>query len=201
MRRATQLLQDMAAGDSSAADELFPLVYDQLRGLAAAFFRDERPEHSLQPTALVHEAYLRLIDSPVGGAGGMGEVGGAGGARPRTRAHFQALAARVMRHVLVDHARARDAAKRGGDRTRVTLSDMAAGGEESAFDFESLDRALSELAELNERTARVVELRFFGSLTLEEAAEHLGISLSSAEREWRFARAWLMDRLSGRDAG
>ena len=191
MRRATQLLQHMADGDSAATDELFPLVYDQLRALAAAYFRDERPGHSLQPTALVHEAYLRLIDSSEGGAG----------AGPRTRAHFQALAARVMRHVLVDHARSRDAAKRGGDRTRVTLSDMAAGGEESAVDFESLDRALSELAELNERTARVVELRFFGDLTLEEVAEHLGISLSSAEREWRFARAWLMDRLSGKDAG
>lgn len=189
MNRATQLLQNLADGDSSSRRELFSLVYDELRSLADAYFRDERAGHSLQPTALVHEAYIRLVDTP-GGAD-----------TPRTRAHFHALAARVMRNVLVDHARARDAAKRGGDYTRVTLSGLATGGEKSDFDFEAIDRALGELAMLSERTARVVELRFFGSLTLEDVAEYLGISLSSAEREWRFARAWLMDRLSGKDAG
>ena len=189
MNRVTHLLEKLSDGDSSATSELFPLVYDQLRALAGAYFRDERPDHSLQPTALVHEAYLRLVDS----AGSP--------TAPRTRVHFQALAARVMRHVLVDHARARAADKRGGDRERITLTDMVVGPAESEFDFEALDQALAELAALNERTARVVELRFFGSLTLDEAAEFLGISLSSAEREWRFARAWLLDRLKSGSGG
>lgn len=185
MQRATELLLHMADGDSAATEELFPLVYDQLRALAGAYFRDERADHSLEPTALVHEAYLRLIDSA--------------SAAPRSRVHFHALAARVMRHVLVDHARAKASAKRGGDRTRITLLDLAAADlPDAQVDFEAVDRALRELAELNARTAQVVEMRFFGSLTLEEIAGVLGISLSSAEREWRFARAWLMDRLTAK---
>jgi RNA polymerase sigma factor (TIGR02999 family) len=187
MRRATELLMNAADGDPAATNELFPLVYDQLRALAGAYFRDERADHSLQPTALVHEAYMRLIDSA--------------SAPPRSRLHFHALAGRVMRHVLVDHARAKASAKRGGDRTRITLLDLATpDAPEAPFDFEAVDRALQELAELSARTAQVVELRFFGSLTLEEIAGVLGISLSSAEREWRFARAWLMDRLTSKDA-
>lgn len=188
MQRATQLLMHVADGDAKAGQELFPLVYDQLRALAAAYFREERPDHSLQPTALVHEAYLRLIDSAA--------------APPRSREHFHALAARVMRHVLVDHARARASAKRGGDRARITLLGLAASeSAQTPFDFEAIDRALNELAELDARAAEVVEMRFFGSLTLDEIAVVLGVSLSSCERSWRFARAWLMDRLTQGDAG
>lgn len=187
MSKATLLLEQIADGRQSAADELFPLVYEQLRGLAAAFFREERADHSLQPTALVHEAYVRMVESSAD--------------TPRTRVHFHALAARVMRHVLVDHARSKNAEKRGGgeDRARITLSDVELASREQDFDFEAIHNALTELAKLNERTARVVELRFFGSLTLEEAAEVLGISLSTAEREWRFARAWLMEAIGGKD--
>ena len=184
MQRPTELLAKLADGDAAATSELFPLVYDQLRALAGAYFRNERPDHSLQPTALVHEAYIRMIDSS------------ALASAPRTRVHFQALAARVMRQILVDHARAKGSAKRGGDRTRVNLTDMPASGAESVYDFESIDTALVELAALDPRSAQVVELRFFGSLTLEEVANYLGTSLSSVERDWRFARAWLMDRLT-----
>lgn len=186
MSKATLLLEQIAEGRGSAADELFPLVYDQLRALAGAYFRDERADHSLQPTALVHEAYVRMVESSAD--------------TPRTRVHFHALAARVMRNVLVDHARARNAEKRGGtDRARVSLSGIDLSSRDEEFDFEAIHKALTDLAALNERTARVVELRFFGSLTLEEAAEVLGISLSSAEREWRFARAWLLDALGGKE--
>ncbi len=189
MNRVTHLLEKIAEGDQSATNELFPLVYDQLRALAGAYFRDERPDHSLQPTALVHEAYLRLVDSA--------DLPSA----PRTRVHFQALAARVMRNVLVDHARSRAAAKRGGGHARVTLSDLVTVDGRADFDFEAIDRALVELASLSDRTAQVVELRFFGSMTLDEAAAFMGISLSSAEREWRFARAWLLDRLGPATGG
>lgn len=183
MADVTQLLDQLADGRPAAAQELFPLVYDQLRSLAAAFFQGERSDHTLQPTALVHEAYLKLVEPAAD--------------RARTRIHFQALAARVMRHLLVDHARSHASMKRGGDRTRVALGDVIAPGGEQVIDFEELDRALHELAALNERTARVVELRFFGSLSLEETAQLLELSVSSVEREWRFARAWLMDRLGG----
>jgi RNA polymerase sigma factor (TIGR02999 family) len=184
MQRTTELLVKLADGDSAVTKELFPLVYDQLRALAGSYFRNERPDHSLQPTALVHEAYIRMIDSA-----GLESA-------PRTRVHFQALAARVMRQILVDHARAKGSAKRGGDRTRINLTDMPASGAESAYDFEAIELALVELAGLDARSAQVVELRFFGSLSLEEVADYLGVSLSSVERDWRFARAWLMDRLT-----
>ncbi len=184
MQRTTELLAKVADGDPAATNELFPLVYDQLRALAGSYFRDERPDHSLQPTALVHEAYIRMFDSA------------ALASAPRTRVHFQALAARVMRHILVDHARSKASEKRGGDRTRVNLTDMPASGAESVYDFEAINSALIELAALDARSAQVVELRFFGSLSLEEVADYLGVSLSSVERDWRFARVWLMDRLT-----
>lgn len=188
MQRTTELLVKLADGDSAVTKELFPLVYDQLRALAGAYFRNERPDHSLQPTALVHEAYIRMIDSA-----GLASA-------PRTRVHFQALAARVMRQILVDHARAQGSAKRGGDRTRVNLTDMPASGAESAYDFEAIDQAMEELGQLDPRSAQVVELRFFGSLSLEEVAGYLKVSLSSVERDWRFARAWLMERLTQKGA-
>jgi len=187
MNDVTMLLADLADGRESAADELFPLVYDQLRALAAAFFRDERVDHTMQPTALVHEAYLRLVQPAAD--------------KSRTRVHFQALAARVMRHVLVDHARQKASEKRGGDRTRIALHDDVAAKPGSAMDFTELNEALQRLGAESERAAKVVELRFFGNLTHEEIATVLGISLSSVEREWRFARAWLLDALGSGDEG
>lgn len=185
MKDVTELLGELADGNPGAAQELFPLVYEQLRALAGAFFRDERPDHTLQPTALVHEAYVRLV--------------GPTDDRLRTRVHFQALAGRVMRNLLVDHARRSGSIKRGGDRTRIVLADEVAATHDNAVDFEELDAALRELTALNERTGRVVELRFFASLSIDETAEVMEISVSSVEREWRFARAWLMDRLGGGD--
>ncbi len=181
MNDVTLLLEDLASGRESATDELFPLVYDQLRALAGAFFRDERMDHTMQPTALVHEAYVRLVQP--------------GADKTRTRVHFQALAARVMRHVLVDHARQKASEKRGGDRTRVALSEEIAAKADGGLDFEELNQALTRLSAESERAGKVVELRFFGNLTHEEIATVMGISLSSVEREWRFARAWLLDAL------
>ncbi len=188
MTNLTLLLDDLARGRAGAAEDLFPIIYEELRALAGAFFREERSEHTLQPTALVHEAYLRMAQpSPDG---------------PRTSVQFRALAATVMRHVLVDHARARNALRRGGDRTLVSLgADVASAGSGGEVDVEAIDQALQELSGLNERTARVVELRFFAGLSHEEIAESLGVSLSSVEREWRFARSWLADRLSAGRGG
>jgi len=185
MTEVTQLLDQMADGSPSAAERLFPLVYDELRALAGSYFRGERPDHTLQPTALVNEAFVRLA-APAG--------------RPvRGREHFLALAARVMRHVLVDHARERNALRRGGDdRHRVLLSELETSdalSESNGFDIEAVDAALTELATLNDRSAQVVELRFFGGLTHEEIARAIDASLSTVEREWRFARAWLLVRL------
>lgn len=180
MTDVTQLLQELADGRTGAADELFPLVYAELRRLAQAHFRDERADHTLQATALLHEAYVRLTQAPT---------------VPRNKLHFQALAARVMRNVLVDHARAKAASKRGGNRTRVELSEAIGGSELAPVDFSALDNALKELSRLNERTARVIELKFFGGLSHPEIAQLLSLSHTSVEREWRFARAWLLDRL------
>lgn len=181
MNQVTQLLSDLAGGRNAAADELFPLVYEQLRALAGSYFREERSDHTLQPTALVHEAFVRMV-AP-------------GDLRVSDRAHFYALAARVMRHVLVDYARQNASEKRGGDRARITLDEQLTPWRDRALDFEAIERALSELGQLSERTAKVVEMRFFCGLTCEEIAGVMSISLSSVEREWRFARAWLQDRL------
>lgn len=165
-------------------DELLPLVYDELRQLAAAILRHERPGHSLQPTALVNEAYLRLIDAT--------RVEWQG------RAQFLALAGRSMRQILVDHARARDAEKRGGDRVRVTLVDDAGGVRgPQELDLLDVDEALEELASLDARKARVVELRFFAGLEMREIAEVLRVGTTTAEDDWYFARAWLRRRLGG----
>lgn len=155
-------------------------AYDALRGLAAAYLHRERADHTLQPTALVHEAYLKLASPD---------------RQWRSRAHFQATAANAMRQILVDHARARAAQKRGGDWVRVTLSGAAAATEALDVDVLALDEALRHLATLDERKARVVELRFFGGLTTAEAAEEVGVSPKTAEADWYFARAWLRDRL------
>jgi RNA polymerase sigma factor (TIGR02999 family) len=182
----THLLQAAARGEADAAAELLPLVYDQLRGLAAAYFREERAGHTLQPTALVHEAYVRLIDLET--------------VEWRSRAQFFVIAARAMRNILVDHARSRGRLKRGGDRQRITLSaiDAAmaaesgrAAADDEGVDLEQLDAAMRRLAEFDERKAQLVELRFFAGLDEQTAADVLGMARSTASEHWRMARAWL----------
>jgi RNA polymerase sigma factor (TIGR02999 family) len=178
----SRALRNLNPGDASALDRLLPVVYQEMRRLAAAYLRGERAGHTLQPTALAHEAYLRLVglqDFPW-----------------QNRAHFMAMAARAKRGILVDHARRRKARKRGGGEPAVPLdtSSMVAAGRPVAFD--DLDRALSDLARLSERQARVVELRYFGGLNIEETAEVLGISPVTVKRDWALARAWLYRELS-----
>ncbi len=178
----TALLQAWSRGDVEAGDQLLPLVYRELHRQAAAYLRRERRGHSLQPTALVHEAYLRLV-----GHDGPWE----------SRSHFFAVSAQVMRHILVDRARRRRAGKRGGDLVRITLDDAVAGAplKDAELDLIELDQALRELAALDPGKARLVELRFFGGLTAVEAAAVMGVSESTVTREWRMARAWLHRRL------
>ncbi len=178
----TRLLSEAAAGKPSAYDELFPLVYDQLRELASAFFRSQPGDHTLQPTALVHEAYLKLVDPPRAAA-------------PRDRAHFLALAARVMRQILVDHARTKGRDKRGGGRTRISLDQTPSASTGNVVDLLAVDEALAKLERLSERKARLVELRFFGGLSNEEAAEVLDVSRTTVSEDWRLARAWLSREL------
>ena len=173
----TALLQAWGSGDREAGERLMPLIYKELRRQAARYLRRERRDHTLPATAVVHEAYLRL----------MGEQ-----APWADRAHFFGVAARVMRQVLVDHARRHGAAKRGGGWTRVSLEGMgASAAREREVDIVVLDQAREELATLDSGKARVVELRFFAGLNLEETAEALGVSASTVTREWRMARAWL----------
>ncbi len=179
----TQLLLAWSAGDRQALDQMLPLVYDELHRLAANYLSRERADHTLQPTALVHEAFLRLINQR--------EVDW------RNRAQFLGVAASLMRRILVNHARDRAAAKRAGDWERVSLSLVDLPSGEPDVDLMALEDALQRLAALDERKARVVELRFFGGLSIDEAAEVLGISHATVEREWSFARAWLFDALGG----
>jgi RNA polymerase sigma factor (TIGR02999 family) len=162
-------------------DEIVPLVYDELRGIAAAYMRRERIGHSLQPTALANEAYLRLVDETR--------------IEWRGRAQFLAIAARAMRRILVEHARARGTAKRGGDRDRVSLSDSSGVFTAPQVDVLDLDETLEALARVDPRKAQIVELRFFAGLTTEETAEALGLSTTTVEDDWYFARAWLRRRL------
>jgi len=186
----TALLQAWGRGERAALDELLPLVYSELRRQAERAMRAQPAGHTLQATALVHEAYLRLVDRPDPGW--------------ESRGHFFGVAARAMRSVLVDHARARKAAKRGLGAAAVTLSAAEAAGagtdragDSEQVDVEALDRALTKLATLDERQARVVELRYFGGLSIAEAAEVLGISHATVEREWKTARLWLRRELGG----
>lgn len=178
----TQLLADIGKGDQKAAARLFPLVYDELRALAGRYFRRQNPGHTLQPTGLVHEAFLRLIDQT--------------NAQWKDRAHFFAVAATAMRQILVNHALARNAQKRGGGRRKLALTNNWAVDEAPEFDAVELDEALRKLATLDERKAKVVELRFFGGLTVEEVAEVLGVSKATVEGDWRMARAWLSRALA-----
>ena len=178
------LMDEMGRESPESAEELARHVYDDLRKRARGYLRRERGNHTLQPTALVHEAYLRLVDD--------GEKDWKG------RTHFLAAAAIAMRRILIDHARERGAAKRGGDLHRVTLNDAAALGAGPDVDVIALHDALERLEALNERHARVVELRFFAGLTTEEVAEVLGLSRATVDNDWRFAKRWLKAELAGK---
>lgn len=183
----TQTFLRWRQGDAGALHALLPLVYEEMRRLAGAYLRDEAAGHTLQPTALAHEAYLRLLDQRH--------------VSWQNRAHFMGIAAQAMRRILIDHARRRGAQKRGGDAVHVALedSDAAAGvAEPLGVAAEDLNDALDRLAALDERQARVVELRFFTGLSVEETAEVLGISAATVKRDWTLARAWLHRELKGR---
>jgi RNA polymerase sigma-70 factor (ECF subfamily) len=175
-----ELLDATRRGDAAAYDRLLPLLYNELRAIAGRHMRGERPDHTLQPTALVHEAFLRLVGgSPV---------------HFEDRTHFLRAASQAMRRVLVDHARARTAAKRSGD-LRVTLDEAIAGHDDRIVDLLVLDDAMTRLAAAEPRWARVVELRIFGGLEVAEVAEALGISPATAKRDWQFAKGWLAREL------
>ena len=176
----TQLLHSWSGGDKQALDQLVPLVYRELRSLAAGYIRRERRDHTLQPTALVHEAFLRLVDQSQ--------------VQSPSRAQFFGIAANLMRQILVNHAKQHRAAKRGGGN-KVELEEGAAAVEQRGVDMIALDGALDILAQLDPRQGRVVELRFFGGLTEEEIAEVLGVSAITVKRDWRMARAFLHHNL------
>jgi RNA polymerase sigma factor (TIGR02999 family) len=178
------LLEAWGRGDLAARDRLMPVVYHELRRRAKAHLRRERVEHTLQPTALVHEAYLRLAKQDR--------------IAWQNRAQFYAVAAQMMRRILVDHARARKMAKRSGQWTRVSLVDFIAAPQPADVDVLDLHTALDELASFDERKSKVAELRFFAGLSLEETGEVLQISIATVEREWQAARAWLYSRVHGR---
>jgi RNA polymerase sigma-70 factor (ECF subfamily) len=179
----TRLLAALSEGKQDVAPVLVPLVYNELRRLAEYHLRKERPDHTLQATALVHEAYLKLVDKP--------------DARWQDRAHFFAVAAQAMRRVLMDHARARRGPKRAGAQAAVTLDEARLKADEPPLDLVALDLALERLTARDAQQGRVVELRFFGGLTIEETAEVLGISAATVKREWAMARAWLRRELQG----
>lgn len=183
----TEVLRAADAGDASAAARLLPLVYDDLRALAQAHMANERRDHTLQATALVHEAYVRLIDQTR--------------ASYRDRNHFFAVAATTIRRILVDHARAKGRAKRGGGQERVGLDPAVEWSGARELDLLALDEALGRLSGLHERQGRVVELRFFAGLTIAETAEVLGVGTTTVEDDWALARAWLRRELEGRGLG
>jgi RNA polymerase sigma factor (TIGR02999 family) len=181
--QVTQLLLDWSDGDKAALDKLMPLVYQELRRLARYYMRRERAGHTLQTTALVNEAYLRLVDYKR--------------MRWQDRAHFLAVAAQAMRRILIEHARSRQSARRGGAEARkVSLDEAAVLADEQAAEMIALDDALTSLAALDPRKGRVVELRYFGGLEIEETAEVLGISPATVKREWSTARLWLHREIS-----
>jgi RNA polymerase sigma factor (TIGR02999 family) len=178
----TELLMAWNAGDESALDKLTPLVYQELRVLARRYMRQERPQHTLQATALVNEAYLRLVD--------VNRI------RWQSRAHFLAVAAQMMRRILVEFARHRHRQKRGGDAVRIAIDDVEEMPQAKAADLVALNDALSTLAGIDPRMSQVVELRFFGGLTAEETAEVLKISPETVLRDWKTAKVWLLRELS-----
>lgn len=181
--QVTQLLSRWRVGDRAALDELMPLVYGELRRIAQRYLSQERPEHTLQSTALVNEAYLRLVGQDL--------------PQWQNRAHFFAVAAQLMRQILVDHARARQAAKRGGDACKLTLDESVAIHRQRDVDLIELDNALKGLEHLDPQQSRIVELRFFAGLSIEDTSEVLGISPATVKRDWTTARAWLYRAMSG----
>jgi RNA polymerase sigma factor (TIGR02999 family) len=179
----TQLLVDWGNGDQAALEKLMPLVYSELRRLASNYLRRERGEHTLQPTALVNEAYLKLIDQR--------------NAKWQNRAHFFGISAQLMRRILVDHARQHQAVKRGGSgQQRVSIATVEKLAKEPEVDLLALNEALDELARMDPQQGRIVELKFFGGLQIEEIAEVLGIGHATVERDWKIARAWLRRQLA-----
>ena len=179
------LVESARQGDERALSALLPLVYDELRRLAAGYLRRERPGQTLQATALVHDAYLRLLqDSHLSW---------------QSRAHFFGIAARSMRQILIERARARGAAKRGGDQVRVTFDDGLQVAQEQTLDLEALDDALTRLAALDPDLARVVEVRFFGGLSIDETGEAIGVSPATVKRRWTLAKAWLARELTSEE--
>ncbi len=183
--KVTQLLIEWSNGNQAALDKLTPLVYEELHRLAHHYMSGERGGHTLQTTALINEAYLRIIDQ--------GQV------RWQNRAHFFGVSAQVMRHILVDHARRRHNAKRGGDALRVSLAEAAVVSKEPTGDVVAIDEALKRLAAIDPRKSQVVELRFFGGLTIEETAEVLKVSPITVRREWTTAKAWLYKAVTSTD--
>jgi RNA polymerase sigma factor (TIGR02999 family) len=179
----TQLLIDWRNGDKSALDQMTPALYDELRRLARFFLANERPDHTLQPTALVHEAYIRLVDQHA--------------VDWRNRAHFLGVAATMMRRILINHAQARLAAKRLGQAQAVALDDALGVFSTSQVDLIDLNQVLEQLSEIDPQQGRVVELRYFGGLTIEETAEVLGVSAATVKREWSIARLWLLQKMEG----
>ena len=179
----TELLVGYGRGDKEALDKLMPIVYDELRRQAARYLRKERPGHTLQTTALIHEPYVRLVDQRH--------------VQWQNRAHFFGIAAQLMRRILVDHARTKQRVKRGGSDVRVSIEDANVAVKGQDLDVVALDEALQRLAEIDEQQSRVVELRFFSGLSVEETAEVLGISKATVKRDWGMAKAWLHRELTG----
>lgn len=178
---ATQLLIQLSNGDHATVDLLLPLIYDEMRKLAANYLRRERPDHTLQPTALVHETYLRLVDQTR--------------VTWQNRAHFFGIAAQIMRRLLVDYARKHNAEKRGADFQKLSLDENIDKAVERGSEIVALDRALEALAEIDKEKARLVELRYFGGLTVEETAEVMGVTPVTINRHWRMAKAWLQGQM------
>jgi RNA polymerase sigma factor (TIGR02999 family) len=183
-QEVTQLLVKLSDGDRSALDDLLPLVYDELRRLADRYLRRERSDHTLQATALVNEAYLRLVDQNVPW---------------QNRAHFFGVAAEMMRRILVDHARSHQAQKRGSGGVKLSLDEAINMSDERATDLIALDEALTALAEFDQQKSRIVELRFFAGLSIEETAKVLGIGTATVIRQWKMAKAWLYHQVSKED--
>ncbi|MEP6920179.1 MAG: sigma-70 family RNA polymerase sigma factor [bacterium] len=179
----TELLVGWGKGDKEALDKLVPVVYDELRRQAARYLRHERVGHTLQTTALIHEAYLRLVDQK--------------NVHWQNRAHFFGIAAQLMRRILVDHARAKKRVKRGGSDIRVSLTGVVLKAQDQGLDIVALDEALDRLAAIDEQQSKIVELRFFSGLTVEETAEVLSISPATVKRDWSMAKAWLHREISG----
>ncbi len=182
----TRLLANWSKGDQAALDELLPLVYDELHRLARSYMLRERPDHTLQTTALVHEAYMRLVGKP--------------NPRWQTRAHFFAASAQVMRHILIDYARGRRRAKRGEGMPELSLDEAAVLSDERTDELLAVDDALTRLTAVDARKGRVFELRYFGGMSVDEAAEALKVSPATVARDWRMAKAWLRREIGNRMA-